>query len=315
MTFALAMLAGAAAVGWLVPVLLQRLDLRRRDPLLLMVSWLVSMAGGLLAAATGVLMLLLPSHAPGSTVVSALHRCWSALHHGAPPRTEEIAGVLGLVLLTGLAARAVYVAGRGGQLRARAREERLAVLRLAGRRRPGSPDTLWLAHDRPLAFSLTGRGGVIVATDGLIRHLSAAAVDAVLTHERAHRSGRHHLLIAAADALRATLPFVPLYRHAPAAIRDLAELSADVAAVRRCGPAAVRSALTTVCGHRTPPTALAMARDALDIRLARLRLGTGAPRRARRVVSCLLAGLTAATTPFLISTVLLLGLSILTCPN
>ncbi len=158
------------------------------------------------------------------------------------------------------------------------------MLRIAGRREARYPGTLWLAHDRPLAFSLTGRCGVIVATDGLSRHLPGPAVDAVLAHERAHLAGRHHLLIAAADALRSALAFVPLFRHAPGAVRDLVELAADVAAVRRCGASAVRSALVSVSGHGTPRSALGMARDAVDLRLARLRVDAAASTRSRVVL-------------------------------
>jgi Zn-dependent protease with chaperone function len=315
MTIALALLAGAAVAGWLLPVYLQWLDLRRRDPLLVIVSWLVSMTGVLLATAAGVVLLLVPGHAPGATLLTALHSCWSAIQHGSPPKIEEATGLLGLGLLAMLVARAGYVAVRGVRRRRRARAERLAVLRLAGRREAGSPDTLWLAHDRPLAFSLTGRRGVIVATDGLTRHLTGPAVEAVLTHERAHLKGRHHLLVAAADALRSALPFVPLFRQAPAAIRELVELAADVAAVRRCGAAAVRSALLSVTGHGTPTTALAMARDAVALRLARLHTRPTAPKPVRRAVSCGLAGLAAATLPFAVGTTLLLGLTLLTCPS
>jgi beta-lactamase regulating signal transducer with metallopeptidase domain len=76
----------------------------------------------------------------------------------------------------------------------------------------------------------------------------------VLAHERAHLTGRHHLLVAVAQALRATLPFVPLFRRAPSAVRDLVELAADLAAVHACGPAAVRNALLTVTRHGTPAT-------------------------------------------------------------
>jgi hypothetical protein len=164
MTSALALLVGAAMAGWLTPISLQRMDMRRRDPILMIVLWLVSMGGVLVAAASAVMFLLTPGHMPGATVLTTLHDCWSAIQHGSPPRVEESAGVLGVVLLLAFAARVVFVAGRGVRRRARARRERLAVLRLAARCEAGSPATLWLAHDRPLPFSLTGRHGVIVAT-------------------------------------------------------------------------------------------------------------------------------------------------------
>jgi beta-lactamase regulating signal transducer with metallopeptidase domain len=217
-------------------------------------------------------------------------------------------------LLIAFAARLVIVSVRGFQRRARKRQENLEVLRLVGRRPAAGPsDLLWLAHDRPLAFSMAGRPGIVVATEGLSRHLDHHSVEAVLAHERAHLAGRHHLLVATADAVHATLPFVPLFRQAPRAIRDLVELAADVAAVRDCGAPAVRTALLGVARHGAPSTSLAMAQDAVDLRLARLRHGTRPPGRVRQAVACGLTGVTAAILPFLAGTGLLLSVAVITC--
>jgi Zn-dependent protease with chaperone function len=276
-TAALALLAGAVIAGWLIPGALQRVDLRRRDPLLLIVAWLVSMAGVLLATATGVLLLLLPDHGPGASLLAAVHSCWSAVQHGSPPRVEEVAGVIGVALLVAFAARLAVVSVRGFRKRCHKRQENLSVLRLVARPVTSPSDILWLAHDQPLAFSMAGRPGTVVATEGLTRHLDPGAVAAVLAHERAHLNGRHHLLVAIADAVRATFPFVPLFRDAPRAIRDLVELAADVVAARDCGPVAVRTALLKVTRHGAPSTSLAMAQDAVDLRLARLRHGSDPP--------------------------------------
>jgi beta-lactamase regulating signal transducer with metallopeptidase domain len=297
MTVALALLAGTLAVGWHVPALLRRMDLRRRDPLPLIVAWLVSIAGVVLGAAASVLTLLLPDHGPAPHLLASVHERWSVLEHGAPPRVEAVTGLLGVVALLALAVRIAFVSVAGRRRRMRKRQANLEVLRLAGR----GTDVLWLAHDRPMAFSMAGRPAVVVATDGLTRHLGADAVAAVLAHERAHLAGRHHLLVAAAEALRATLPFVPLFREAPQAIRDLVELAADVTAVRACGPAAVRAALVTVTDHSAPGTSLAMAQHAVDLRLARLRRARPA-HRARRFVACGLTAVTALSLPFVAGT-------------
>ena len=313
MTPALALLAGAVAAGWLIPDVLRRMDLRRRDPVLLIVAWLVSIAGILLATGAGVLLLLLPDHGPSASLLALINNCWSAIQHGSPPRVEEGAGMVGVVLLVAIAARLAVVSVRGFHRRTRKRQENLEVLRLVGRPVSGPSDVLWLAHDRPLAFSMSGRPGVVVATEGLARHLDQQSVAAVLAHERAHLAGRHHLLVAAADAVHATLPFVPLFRQAPQAIRDLVELAADVAAVRDCGVSAVRTALLGVARHGAPSTALAMAQDAVDLRLARLRHGTRPPGRVRQVVACGLTGVTAAVLPFLAGTGFLLGIAVIVC--
>ncbi|HEX6358191.1 M56 family metallopeptidase [Actinophytocola sp.] len=313
MNAALTLLAGAAVAGWLVPGLLARADLRRRDPVPLIVAWLVSGTAVLLAAAVGVVLLLLPNHGPSPSLLAAAHSCWSAVQHGSPPRVEEVAGLVGVALLVALVARLVVVSARGFRQRGRKRQDNLAVLRMVAR--PATGDILWLAHDEPLAFSMTGRPGVVVATEGLTRHLDRRAVAAVLAHEMAHLTGRHHLLIAIADALRAAAPFVPLCRQAPRAIRALAELAADGTAARACGPAAVRTALLRVTRHdNLPSTSLAMARDAVALRLARLRRGPPQRSGLRRTVSCGLVGVMAAAVPFLAGTAFLLGIAVLTCP-
>jgi hypothetical protein len=313
MTTALALLAGAFTTAWFVPFLLHRLDLRRRDPVLLIVTWFVSMAGVFLAAAAAALVLLLPDHGPGGRLLAAFHQCWSAVQHGSPPRVEEAAGVVGVVLLAAFAARLLVVSVRGLRRRARRWRESLSVLRMVARPTSGSADVLWLAHERPLAFSMSGRPGVVVATEGLVRHLAPDAVAAVVAHERAHLSGRHHLLVATADALHTVLPFVPLFRAAPRAVRQLVELAADVTALRACGPAAVHSALLKVTRHDLPGTALAMAQDAVELRLARLRHRTAPPGGLGRAVSCGLAGMAATALPFLTAVGVLLGIAVVTC--
>lgn len=311
MSVALALLVGAFVAGWFGPGALRRLDPCRHDPVLLLVLWLVSMAGVLAAAIAGVLLALLPGHGPGVPLLAVVHRCWLSLRHGSTPGVEEVAGLLSVTAVVAAAVRLGVVAVNVARRRARRRQENLATLRLAARR---DDDVLWLPYDRPLAFSMNGRPGVVVLTEGLTRHLDTGAVAAVLAHERAHLAGRHHLLLAAAETLRATLPFVPLFRQAPTALGDLLEVAADLVAVRRCGTAAVRTALVTVARHGAPPTSLAMAQTAVDLRLDRLRRGPTAPSAAHRIVSCGLAGFTAATMPFLTGSAVLLAIALVNCP-
>src|SRR6266498_523341 len=120
MIAALALLLGAGAAGWLIPRQLGRIDLRRRDPLLVIVCWLLSMAGVALAAATGVLLLLLPDHAGTGSLVAVLHHCWAAVQHGSPPQVEELGGLVGVLLLVAGAARLAVVGIRICRHRARA---------------------------------------------------------------------------------------------------------------------------------------------------------------------------------------------------
>jgi Zn-dependent protease with chaperone function len=316
MIIAVSLLAGAVVAGWLLPLVLRRLDVRRRDPVLLIVAWMVSMVGVLVAAAGGILLLLPAGHGPGGALLAVVHRCWTAIDHGhgSPPEIEEAAGLLGAAVLGAVAIRVAVVAVRGLRRRTRKRQDNLAVLRLVARSATDSENVMWLAHDRPLAFSMPGRPGVVVATEGLRRTLDAQAVAAVLSHERAHLDGRHHLVVTLADALRTALPFVPLFQHAPRAVRELVELAADVSAVRQCGVTAVRTALVGVTGHGAPRPSLAMAQDAVTVRLARLQHASQPPGPLRRAVTCALTAITATALPAFSGVGLLLAVVLITCP-
>ncbi len=295
MTVAAALLATAGLMGVLAPRQLLRLVTRGSDPLVPLLAWLASAVSVVTTSALAVTLLLLPDH--GTDVLALAHECWSSLEHGMAPRVEATGGVVGLVLLTGLLIRLAVLAVKGARHRARRRRDHLAALRVAARRDPGSPSTLWLDHDEPLAFSLAGTPGVVVATEGLNRRLTDEQVDAVLAHERAHLDGKHHLLVAAGDALSTVLPFLPLFRRTPGVVRELVEVAADAAAVRACGVEAVRAALLRVSGHGAPGSALAMGRDSVEVRLTLLAHPHRRPDSARSLLAYGAACATALTVP------------------
>ncbi|XGU21755.1 M48 family metalloprotease [Rhodococcus sp. 3Y1] len=66
-----------------------------------------------------------------------------------------------------------------------------------------------------MAYSVAGKPGFVVATQGLSSALSGGERDAVLAHERAHLSGGHHRIVGACEVLAAVLPRVPLFAAAP----------------------------------------------------------------------------------------------------
>ncbi|GAB2859812.1 M56 family metallopeptidase [Lentzea nigeriaca] len=308
MTVALALLAGAALVGWLAPRRLVRLA----DPVVALVAWLVSVVAVVATAAGAMFLLVVPDHGLG--VVAAFHHCWNALQHGTTPAIEAVSGATGVALLTALLVRVAVVGRRTARQRAQEGRRHMDVLRVAARREAGPHPTLWLEHDRPLAFSLAGKPGVVVATDGLHRHLTPAQVEAVLTHERAHLDGRHHLLVTIGDVVAATLPFLPLFKRAAIAVREFVEMAADTAAVRAHGAETVRVALLRVAGHGAPGPALAMSRDAVETRLARLQQRQSTPSTMRRLLSCGLAGATAMVLPAAAAAGALTALMLVVCP-
>ncbi|MET8759435.1 M56 family metallopeptidase [Lentzea sp. NPDC004782] len=308
MTVALALFLGSALVGWLAPRRLVRLA----DPVVALVAWLTSVVAVIATVAGAIFLLILPDHGLG--VVEAVHHCWHSVQHGTAPAVEAAGGLTGAALLTALLVRVAVVGRRTARRRAQEGRRHLDVLRIAARREAGPHPTLWLEHDRPLAFSLAGRPGVVVATDGLHRHLTPAQVEAVLTHERAHLKGHHHLLVTIGDVVAATLPFLPLFKRAAVAVRELVEMAADTAAVRAHGAENVRAALLRVAGHGAPGAALAMSRDAVETRLARLQRHS-APSTVRRLLSCGLVGAAAMVLPAVAAAVALTALMLLACPS
>lgn len=311
MTVAVALLFGAWSVAWLAPRQLRRLSAAGTDPRVALAAWLSSAVSVVVTVGLAVAVLLLPDH--GSGALTAFHDCLASLAHGFTPRVEALTGAVGVLLLAALMVRLVVVSVRAARRRARTRREHLSVLRLAGRYEEGSPDTLWLAHEEPLAFSLAGKPGVVVATDGLLRSLTDQQVRAVLTHERAHLRGRHHFLVAAGDALATLLPFLPLFRRLPEAVRELVELAADANAVRKCGADAVHAALTRVTGCGVPGSALALSRDAVEVRLAHLRHADRRRGALRTAVSWAVAQLIALSMPPLMAVGGMSALVAITC--
>lgn len=315
MGVAFALVFGASAVAWLLPASLHGWHRRRADPLMLIVVWVLAVVGVVVTVGAGVAMLFVPGHGMPGWLVSAVHGCWSAIRHGSAPGAEQVAGVVGGLVLLAVAVRFGSIAWRLARVRARSRRERLAMLHLAGQVHSGPPRMVWLQHDQPLAFSFPGRSRCIVATEGLRRHLTPDQLGAVLAHERAHLRGHHHGILGMAEVLATALPFVPLFREAPNALRDLIELSADSAAVREHGSRALSGALRRVGRHGAPPGgALAIGRDAVELRLAQLTDGRPLPSRKRRAFACGLAGTVAAGVPLLASSTLLFLVAGVFCP-
>lgn len=243
---------GATLLAWSAPALLRRITKADSDPVTVIWYWLVSIAAVLATYGLGVILLLLPGDGPADLAVG----CWTALRHGQAPELDESVGATGLVVLLLVTGRFVHAAIRRLRSRRRIYRAHLNYLRVVGPAGTVPPRTLWLDHTEPLAYSLAGRPGLIVASTGLNR-LPTEQVTAVISHERAHLRGRHHLLTVITDALAKALPFVPLFRQAPAAIGLLVELCADAGRRTRlrttrstCRPARPRRPADTCAGPR-----------------------------------------------------------------
>jgi hypothetical protein len=312
MILAAALLLGAVVVGWWGPHVLGRL-IGPLGPTTAIACWPAAMAGTTVSALAGGLLLVLPGHGPAGTITHALHHCWSAVGHSSLPELDPAVATLSLAVAAIVLVRIATSAIRTARYRGAMRRPHLAALRILRPPDNGTIPMLWIDHERPMAYSLGGRDGLIVATRSLEDRLSQDELRAVLAHERAHLHGRHHQLVTIADTVAKALGFVPLMRHAPGVLRLQVELAADRAAVQECGLDAVRSALLTLTAQSTPPGTLAMASGDTAVRLRNLgRTGTW-PRALRRVVAAFAAVLAVAL-PTLTAFALLSVVGFLACP-
>lgn len=152
--------------------------------------------------------------------------------------------------------------------------------------------------------------------DGLAKKLTGAQMDAVLAHERAHLTGRHHLIVAIGEAMASEFPLLPLFKPAPGMLGELVELVADAAAVRECGADAVRSALLKVSRHGAPGTAPGDERYLHGrARVERLLDGSAPSRSRRQLFSCGLAGVTAMVLPVLVASSAMFAVVTVACPT
>ncbi|MER6590318.1 M56 family metallopeptidase [Micromonospora purpureochromogenes] len=276
-------------VAWLAPPLLERVARRIADPLAVLLAWAGVIAAVLLTFVSGVVLLLAPHTGMQWWMEDVAHHCWLAVRHGRLPGVDGLLGVVAALLVVLLAARISAVAVRRWRVQReswRAHHDLLTLFRTASH--TGADPVLTVPHDGPLAYSLGGRPGLVVISSGIDR-LPPGQRAAVLAHERAHLRGRHHLIVATVEVLAAALPWVPLARRAPNAVRLLVELSADAEAVRTCGAPAVRGALIALMGIPRPAHALSMAGADVTTRLRRLDAGGPRHRAPARVLLLLTA--------------------------
>ena len=313
MTVAGALMLGAALAAWTVPLLLRRLTRSVRDPTAAITWWLVSIVAVLATFAVGARLLLTPGDQPTGAVADLAHTCWAVLRHGRLPELDEAVGAAGLAVLLLLLIRFTLAITRRLRSQRRVHRAHINLIAVMGHAGLASPSVLWVDDQRMYAYSVDGRPGLVVASTG-VRQLPRQQIEAVFCHERAHLRGRHHLLVVLAEALAAALPWVPLFRHAPAAMRLHAEFAADAAAARRHGSATVRAALLALTGGNEPDHALGMAATDIALRLNRIDAPTQRG-RLHRTAGRAAAALTPALTPAVLGLGALAAALALTCPG
>ncbi|MET9372717.1 M56 family metallopeptidase [Streptomyces sp. NPDC003035] len=256
----------ALSSGLLVPWLLVRARWTQQVPRLALAVWAVS--GAVFAASAA----LLPAHLvlPADTS-HRLSDVYLGLRFPALERLLDPTGREYLALALALTVLALPAVGYAREL-VRARRARLrhaGVLRLVGRYDPALRATV-LDHARPAVYCLPGRTRRVVVSSGAVDTLTDAQLAAALAHERAHITGRHHLLVAAAEAFAAVFPRLPLARHGGAAVPLLLEMTADDRALRRCTRDALATALYALASGQAPRVAFAAGGPSAALRMRRI---------------------------------------------
>lgn len=274
MSTAVCLLLYAAVVAVVAPRLLPRVTHRGGAPALAVTAWLAvvaSVVASWIAAALSIVAQVARTwNRPDAAVLMAcLARVRSvALGHGG------VALQLGFLSAAALMAAFVltFLVRIGRTLRAgRTQSRRHAEsARIIGRHIRGV-DGFVIDAPQKMAYCVGGRGGTVVITSAAIAALEPAHLAAVLAHEQAHLTGRHHVVLAATAALTNSMPRVRLFQVAHTEIARLLEMCADDRAARRHGGGALVAAIMSLAGPASIPiAALGASSVGVSARIARL---------------------------------------------
>ncbi|MBM9505235.1 M56 family metallopeptidase [Actinacidiphila acididurans] len=249
-------------------------------------AWLIAGSAVLLAAcSTAALALLAGAGALMLPPVAALG------HMVLPLVGDQVTGPAACVAWALLAAVVVAVA----------RTVRAHLVTVARARRvvasagTHAGDLTVLADPGPDAYALPGRPGRIVVTSGMLKALDSAEREALLAHERAHLSGRHHAFLTGLALACAAHPALRVLR-APlsyALERWADESAAAAVGDRRLAARAIGRAALAARPAPRPYAALSATTGPVPRRVAAL-LAAPAPVSARHTAPRAIAAVLAA---------------------
>ncbi|MEU1389763.1 MULTISPECIES: M56 family metallopeptidase [unclassified Nonomuraea] len=272
------------AALWL-PVLGQRAaKWSDRAPRLAIALWQAGAASVVASAVLAALAFAVPAEIVGHGLAGLFEACADMLGDGSGVSRVGFAAMLaaGAVL-----ARVLWCGGTVLVKAAVERRRHAAMLRLLGRR-DAELGVVVIDYDERLAYCVPGRRAQTVITTSALRALTPEQIAAVLEHERAHLRGRHHLVLAGAEALVRAFPRVPLFERARTEIARLVELLADDVAARRHPRAQIAAALVSLATGRAPAFTLGAGGETALSRVRRL-LGPEEPLGRRERLTGLLA--------------------------
>jgi bla regulator protein blaR1 len=304
---ALLLLAAVAPAAW--APFLSHAAWPLRAPRAGIAAWLACSLSAVVSSALAGLVLAIPC-AQLSTDPAALRTCLSLLRAQYASPAGVTTGVAGGLLAAAVAGRATWFAGSAAAAARRRRATHDDVLAVIAKPGPAA-DVRIIDGDRPAVYCLPGRRRIIL-TIGALTRLDDGELDAVLAHERAHLSGRHHIILALAIALQRAFPAMRFFAVAARQIAYLVEIAADDAAARRVPRLTVASALLAVATAGVPAGALGASGSAAAQRIQRLINPPPQDSRARQAVTYV--ALAAAAT-LAVAAITLACVTIIHCPS
>jgi Zn-dependent protease with chaperone function len=283
-------LALAAAGTWWLP----RASWPRRLPRLGIAAWQVLTVSFVASVLLAGLLIAIPCLPDGVNLDAA-----AELHDHYSSARGILTGAAAAAASLTVIGRLIWAAMSALAMARRRRARHDETLALVGR--PGPvPGLVVLDDDRPLVYCLPGRDRVVITT-GALNRLDHAQLQAVLAHERAHLSARHHLAIMLARVMPDALPGIRFLAIAADQIGSLAEMAADDSAARQHRLPLAHALLALAATSPVPAAALGAAPTAGGQRIRRLldtpRPATAVGRAAGITVTLLAAPVLALAVP------------------
>ena len=216
----------AILLAWPVPVALSRAQWTSRSPFAAMVLWQsIALAGGLSMIGA---MLVYGLEPLGDNLLQALRRAIGIVLGNRATDELHFWHLFALCAATLLGTHLIFTLGLTYARITTQRRRHRELLEVLSSPSGAIERTLVINHPAPVAYCLPGGSrSVTVLSDGLLEALSPAELAAVVDHERAHLTQRHHLLLWSFEAWRQALPWLPTTRLSRAAVSSLVEMLAD----------------------------------------------------------------------------------------
>jgi Zn-dependent protease with chaperone function len=242
----------AVVLAWPVPIFLSRAQWPARSPFIAMLLWqAIALAGGLSMIGA---MLVYGLEPIGDNLIAGLRALAGMVFFNAPTTALGFWHLFALSAAALLTAHLVFTLLLTYYKIERQRRRHRELLALLASPSTEGAGTVVISHDSPVAYCLPGGArSVTVLSDGLMAALEPAELRAVLIHENAHLSQRHHLLLWAFAAWRQALPWLPTTRLAQEAVNSLIEMLADDVALKTESKATLIKAIAIVASGSVSP--------------------------------------------------------------